>query len=111
MTSCFPGTFPLDTTKTRLQIQGQQPTHLVSCGVSPIRTNYSGMMDALVKIPREEGFSALYRGISPALLRQSVYGSLKFGAYYGLKRMLPQEHIYSNVGCAVAAGKRRTTGT
>ncbi|OXA50968.1 Kidney mitochondrial carrier protein 1 [Folsomia candida] len=98
------GTFPLDTTKTRLQIQGQQPTHLVSSGVSPIRSNYSGMLDALVKIPREEGYLALYRGISPAILRQSVYGSLKFGAYYALKRLIPQEQIYSNVACAVVAG-------
>jgi len=42
--------------------------------------------------------------ISPALLRQSVYGSLKFGAYYSLKRMLPQESVYSNIVCAVIAG-------
>lgn len=44
--------------------------------------------------------------ISPAILRQSVYGSLKFGAYYALKRLIPQEQIYSNVACAVVAGNQ-----
>jgi len=42
--------------------------------------------------------------ISPALLRQSVYGSLKFGAYYSLKRLLPYETVYTNIVCAVIAG-------
>lgn len=56
------GTFPLDTTKTRLQVQGQQAKHLVSSGVSPIRTTYTGMLDALVRIPKEEGIFALYHG-------------------------------------------------
>lgn len=120
------GTFPLDTTKARLQIQGQQATHLASSGILP-RTSYTGMVDALIKIPKEEGYAALYRGwgsyttqssqanwinelmgwncrISPALLRQSVYGSLKFGAYYGLKKCVPQERVYSNIFCAVVAG-------
>lgn len=43
--------------------------------------------------------------ISPALLRQSVYGTLKFGAYYGLKQFIEEETVFSNMLCAVAAGK------
>ena len=37
------------------------------------------------RILRDEGFSVLYRGLSPALLRQSVYGTIKFGLYPNLK--------------------------
>ena len=36
-------------------------------GEGPVR--YRGLLDALVKIPREEGFLALYRGLLPRLLR------------------------------------------
>lgn len=57
-----PGTFPLDLTKTRLQIQGQQAKHLMSCGISPVRPTYRGTLDALLKISKEEGIVALYRG-------------------------------------------------
>ena len=31
---------------------------------------------------REEGLVSIYRGLSPALVRQAVYGTLKFGLYY-----------------------------
>lgn len=30
---------------------------------------YSGMLDALVKIPRQEGLRALYKGLLPRLMR------------------------------------------
>lgn len=30
---------------------------------------YSGLLDALIKIPREEGILALYRGLLPRLMR------------------------------------------
>lgn len=51
--------------------------------------------------------------IAPALLRQSVYGTLKFGIYYSLKNMIVshyydndniQENMYINVSCAATAG-------
>lgn len=51
-----PGTFPLDTTKTRLQVQGQQMDEL--CRSS----KYRGMMHALLRIPKDEGLQALYKG-------------------------------------------------
>lgn len=98
----FPGTFPIDTTKTRLQIQE---------GRTNIR--YNGMLDCGVKIYKQEGLRALYSGIAPAILRQSVYGTLKFGSYYSLKSMVVQhlydgdtvqENMYINVSCAALAG-------
>jgi solute carrier family 25 protein 14/30 len=54
--SIFLGTFPLDTTKTRLQIQGQKHDKKYS------RLKYSGMIDALVKISKFEGLKGLYSG-------------------------------------------------
>lgn len=100
--SSFLGTFPIDTTKTRLQIQE---------GRTNIR--YNGMLDCGVKIYKQEGLRALYSGIAPAILRQSVYGTLKFGTYYSLKNFIvthfyedetDQENMYVNVSCAALAG-------
>jgi solute carrier family 25 (mitochondrial carrier), member 14/30 len=98
----FQGTFPIDTTKTRLQIQEG-------------RTNikYHGMLDCGRQIYRQEGLRSLYSGIAPAILRQSVYGTLKFGSYYSLKNVIVSyfydgdtsvENPYINVSCAALAG-------
>ncbi|NXU81460.1 KMCP1 protein, partial [Oreotrochilus melanogaster] len=75
------GTFPIDLTKTRLQVQGQ----LNDPKYKEIR--YRGMFHALVRICKEEGLKALYSGIAPAVLRQASYGTLKIGTYQSLKRM------------------------
>uniref|UniRef100_A0A1L8E155 Putative mitochondrial solute carrier protein n=1 Tax=Nyssomyia neivai TaxID=330878 RepID=A0A1L8E155_9DIPT len=102
------GTFPIDTAKTRLQIQGQKLDDKFS------RLRYRGMMDAFVKITQEEGIRALYYGICPAVLRQATYGTIKFGTYYNLKKHLAnqgilldssgRERVWANVLCAVSAG-------
>lgn len=71
------------------------------------------MLDCGIKIYKKEGFRSLYSGISPAILRQSVYGTLKFGIYYSLKNIIvshiydgdtSQENMYINVSCAALAG-------
>ncbi|XP_026291345.1 mitochondrial uncoupling protein Bmcp [Frankliniella occidentalis] len=96
------GTFPIDTTKTRLQIQGQRNS-------LHAELRYRGMTHALIEISKHDGYKALYTGISPALLRQSVYGTIKFGTYYTLKKIVaqnrddPKEDILTNVLCAVTA--------
>ena len=61
----------IDTVKTRLQLQGE-------LGAT---RQYGGMLDALKKIAAEEGFSGWFKGISPALLRQATYGTIRYGAY------------------------------
>lgn len=95
------GTFPIDTTKTRLQIQGGKVDGVV------VATRYRGMIHALLRISTEEGIKALYHGICPAVLRQATYGTIKFGIYYSLKKILStpgQESLAINVGCGVTAG-------
>ncbi|CAK1550837.1 unnamed protein product [Leptosia nina] len=100
------GTFPIDTTKTRLQIQGQKidPRH--------VELRYTGMVDCFVKTSKQEGVKALYCGIWPAVLRQATYGTIKFGTYYSLKKALAarradggaKEHLATNTFCAAFAG-------
>ncbi|GBO45035.1 Kidney mitochondrial carrier protein 1, partial [Araneus ventricosus] len=50
------GTFPIDTTKTRLQVQGQ----VSDAKFKEIK--YRGMTHALLRISKEEGIRALYSG-------------------------------------------------
>ncbi|KAG9265895.1 brain mitochondrial carrier protein 1 isoform X1 [Astyanax mexicanus] len=93
------GTFPIDLTKTRLQVQGQS-----QC----MEVRYRGMFHALLRIGREEGIRALYSGISPALLRQASYGTIKIGTYNTLKKLFvsrpEDETMVINVFCGVVSG-------
>ncbi|XP_021570163.1 kidney mitochondrial carrier protein 1 isoform X1 [Carlito syrichta] len=96
------GTFPIDLTKTRLQIQGQ----MNDTNFKEIR--YRGMLHALVRIGREEGLRALYSGIAPAMLRQASYGTIKIGTYQSLKRLFVErpedETLPVNVICGILSG-------
>uniref|UniRef100_A0A8C4UCA7 Solute carrier family 25 member 14 n=83 Tax=Neoaves TaxID=3078114 RepID=A0A8C4UCA7_FALTI len=96
------GTFPVDLTKTRLQVQGQ------SADARFREVRYRGMFHALFRICREEGGRALYSGIAPALLRQASYGTIKIGIYQSLKRLfvdrMEDETLLINVICGVVSG-------
>ncbi|XP_041482704.1 kidney mitochondrial carrier protein 1-like [Lytechinus variegatus] len=96
------GTFPLDLTKTRLQVQGQK----MEANFRELK--YRGMFHALTKIAKEEGILALYSGIRPAILRQAVYGTIKIGCYHSFKRILvdnpENETLPVNVLCGMTAG-------
>lgn len=96
------GTFPIDTTKTRLQVQGQ----VVSKSLTELK--YRGMLHAMLRITKEEGLTALFNGIKPALLRQATYGTLKIGLYHGIKRILTEnpkdETLALNMCAGIMAG-------
>ncbi|XP_032236924.1 kidney mitochondrial carrier protein 1 isoform X2 [Nematostella vectensis] len=66
------------------------------------------MFHAFFRITKEEGIRALFNGVSPALLRQATYGSLKLGIYHSLKRILVKdpkdETLFVNGFCGVVAG-------
>jgi len=95
-------TFPVDTAKTRLQLQGQ----IVDKRWEKVR--YRGTLHCIASIMREEGVTSVYKGLSPAMLRQAVYGTIKFGLYYSTKELVlrsgRKESCLTNLGCAVLAG-------
>lgn len=101
MTAEF-GTFPIDTTKTRLQIQGQVTDEACK------DIKYRGMLHALYRITREERIRALYNGIAPALLRQASYGTIKIGLYNSFKQHLAiyakGETLFNNILCGASSG-------
>ena len=54
---------------------------------------------------KEEGFNVLYSGLAPALLRQAIYGTVKYGLYYTIKDVVGgEESPLKNVSIAVVAG-------
>jgi len=93
-------TFPLDTLKTRLQVQGQKST---GCEIK-----YRGLTHGSLTILKQEGLSGFYHGIKPALLRQITYGTMRMGFYQSLKKLIQKdekgEHLYVNVICGMVAG-------
>ncbi|EEF40780.1 folate transporter 1, chloroplastic isoform X2 [Ricinus communis] len=70
-------TNPIWLVKTRMQLQ--TPLHQIQ--------PYSGLYDALKTIMREEGWSALYKGIVPGLFLVS-HGAIQFTAYEELRKII-----------------------
>lgn len=63
--------YPLDVVKTRMQLQTAAPG-------SP--EAYKNMIDCLVKIVKQEGFSRLYKGITAPILMEAPKRAVKFSA-------------------------------
>lgn len=76
-------TTPLDVIKTRLMVQGSG-------------NQYKGIVDCVQTIVREEGSSALLKGIGPRVLWIGIGGSIFFGVLERTKRLLEQRHQSSD---------------
>lgn len=74
-------TLPIDITKIRLQLEGEQPG----------KKQYRGMFHAGITIVREEGARSLYKGASAALLRQCVYSGMRFWMYDEMRKSFASE--------------------
>ncbi|KAK1259383.1 hypothetical protein QJS04_geneDACA005469 [Acorus gramineus] len=72
-------TTPLDVIKTRLMVQGSA-------------SQYKGVLDCVQTIVREEGPSALLKGIQPRVLWIGIGGSIFFGVLERTKQLLSQRH-------------------
>ncbi|XP_071483310.1 mitochondrial uncoupling protein 4-like [Diadema antillarum] len=72
-------TYPLDITKTRLQIQGEVAAakHYGNEAAIP----YRGMVRTALGIVEEEGLFKLWQGVTPAIYRHIVYTGCRMGAY------------------------------
>ncbi|KAK1234871.1 mitochondrial aspartate-glutamate transporter agc1 [Marasmius sp. AFHP31] len=71
-------TTPADVVKTRLQVEARKG-----------QTHYKGLRDAFVKIYREEGFAALFKGGPARVLRSSPQFGFTLLAYEELKKLMP----------------------
>lgn len=67
-------TIPVDTAKVRLQVQKNS-------------SKYSGMFGTMKTVAKEEGFSALWKGITPGIHRQCLFGGLRIGMYDPIKQL------------------------
>ncbi len=69
------------------------------------QARYRGIVHCWRCIASEEGLSVLYSGLAPALLRQAIYGTIKYGLYYSIKDLVGgEESALKNVSIAVIAG-------
>ena len=73
---------PMDTIKTRLVTQMNYPD-LVP---------YKGIIDAAVRIYREEGIGTFYRGLPPRLISVVPMVGIQFGAYEFMKKLMLARH-------------------
>ncbi|KAG1757250.1 mitochondrial carrier domain-containing protein [Suillus lakei] len=74
-------TTPADVVKTRLQVEARQG-----------QTHYKGLTDAFVKINKEEGFKALFKGGPARILRSSPQFGFTLLAYEYLQKYPWQEN-------------------
>lgn len=71
----------MDLVKTRMQLSGEMGKAKA----------YSGTVDALQSIIRNEGLFSLYRGLSAGIFRQATYTTTRMGLYMTLMDMLRGE--------------------
>ncbi|KAJ6575403.1 mitochondrial carrier domain-containing protein [Mycena capillaripes] len=71
-------TTPADVVKTRLQVEARQG-----------QTNYKGLRDAFVRIYREEGFRALFKGGPARIVRSSPQFAFTLMSYEMFKKLYP----------------------
>lgn len=94
-------TFPLDLTKTRLQIQGE----IASSRCEMVMKN-RGMISMGIGVVKEEGIMMLWQGLQPALYRHYIYTGVRMGAYEQIR-----ENLFSrNADGSFATWKAATSG-
>jgi hypothetical protein len=81
---------PADVVKTRLMSEAGWSTpgnveQRAAFGVSQGYKPYTGMVDAAVRITREEGVAALYKGFVPICLRRTIWCTVFFMTYEQLR--------------------------
>ena len=74
---------PMDTIKTRLVIQPNLPN------MEP----YTGIVDAAVRIGREEGILSFYRGLIPRLMSVVPMIGIQYGVYEYMKNVMLERHV------------------
>jgi len=97
-------TFPLDTAKVRLQIQGESGSSTAT-GKGPVM-KYRGVFGTITTMVRTEGPRSLYNGLVAGLQRQMTFASVRIGLYDSVKQFYNKGSNSNNVsmGSRLLAG-------
>lgn len=74
-------TIPIDTSKVRLQIQGE------NVSASGGKLQYRGMIQTIFRIAKHEGVKSLYSGMTAGVQRQMCFCGIRVGLYDHVKRL------------------------
>ncbi|XP_058645208.1 mitochondrial uncoupling protein 3 isoform X1 [Onychostoma macrolepis] len=99
--ACFADliTFPLDTAKVRLQIQGESTAASGSAVVK-----YRGVFGTIATMVRTEGARSLYNGLVAGLQRQMSFASVRIGLYDSMKQFYTRGSENANIVTRLMAG-------
>ncbi|XP_038611173.1 mitochondrial brown fat uncoupling protein 1 [Tachyglossus aculeatus] len=89
-------TFPLDTAKVRLQIQGEAQV--------PSAIKYKGVLGTIVTLVKTEGPRSLYSGLIAGLQRQMSFASIRIGLYDTVKQLYANGKETAGIGSRILAG-------
>lgn len=90
---------PIDTIKTRLVTQ----TGIAAAGNIP----YKGIIDCAVRVAKEEGLVAFYRGLPPRLVSVVPMIGIQFGVYEAMKKvMMRRECVTASTRKQIANQKK-----
>ena len=98
-------TNPLDVLKVRLQVMDGATTPGIGGlgnGAQP-RARPTGMADAFASLVRHEGPLALWKGLTPSLIRAVCYGGLRLGLYRPITVLVDSS---PSAGPRTSAGRR-----
>lgn len=92
-------TFPLDTAKVRLQVQGES-------GLTPKgqRVRYRGVFGTIYTIVKTEGPGSLYSGLVAGLHRQMCFASVRIGLYDSMKQIYSRGAEHAGILPRLLAG-------
>ncbi|KAI9544846.1 Mitochondrial uncoupling protein 2 [Dissostichus eleginoides] len=92
-------TFPLDTAKVRLQIQGESKPSLKGQ-----RMKFRGVFGTIFTMVKTEGPRSLYSGLVAGLQRQMSFASVRIGLYDSMKQFYSRGSESAGIGTRIMAG-------
>ncbi|XP_063287951.1 dicarboxylate carrier SLC25A8 [Pelobates fuscus] len=92
-------TFPLDTAKVRLQIQGETK---ISSNLKSAQ--YKGVFGTISTMVKTEGPKSLYNGLVAGLQRQMSFASVRIGLYDSVKQFYTKGSEHVGIGSRLLAG-------
>ncbi|XP_074160142.1 dicarboxylate carrier SLC25A8 isoform X2 [Sminthopsis crassicaudata] len=93
-------TFPLDTAKVRLQIQGESQGAIRASTTA----QYRGVLGTILTMVKTEGPGSLYSGLVAGLQRQMSFASVRIGLYDSVKQFYTKGSEHASIGSRLLAG-------